>query len=219
MASLLGDKSRALMLWNLLDGRAYTATELSLCADLSPQSASNHLAKLVSANILTVEKQGRHRYYRYANPEVAQVMETMAGLLPLSQQLEREQKLPAVGITYARTCYDHIAGKLGVAMTDAFLQKGILEAMEKNYELTPLGKDWLHALGINVAQIQLQKRPFAYACLDWSERRHHLAGALGAALLQHMLSKDWIRRIKHSREILITPTGKMELRNSLNLEM
>jgi DNA-binding transcriptional ArsR family regulator len=219
IAALLGDKCRSSMLWNLLDGRAYTATELSLCTDVSAQSASNHLSKLVDANILMVEKQGRHRYYRYANDEVAQVIESMANLVPLSQKNIRKEKTETAGVTYARTCYDHIAGKLGVTITNSLLKNGIIEEVSKKYEVSSSGNNWFRSIGINIDEIKLQKRSFAYPCLDWSERRHHLAGALGATLLQTMLHHDWIRRIKNSRELLLTSKGKMELGNKLNLEL
>ncbi len=219
IASLLGDKCRSVMLWNLLDGRAYTATELSLCADISAQSASNHLSKLVCANILTVEKQGRHRYYKYANSDVARVIESMTSLLPLNQKNKRKEEPGAVGITYTRTCYDHMAGKIGVEITNSLIKKGIIEAAGNKYDVSSFGNSWFKSVGINVNEIKLQKRLFAYPCLDWSEKKHHLAGALGASFLQMMLDEDWIRRIKNSREIIITSKGKIELKRRVNLEI
>jgi DNA-binding transcriptional ArsR family regulator len=219
IASLLGDKARSLMLWNLLDGRAYTATELSLCADVSVQSASNHLAKLTNANILIAEKQGRHRYYRYANEEVAQVIESMASLLPLSHDFKKREKQELFGVKYARTCYDHLAGRVAVAITDSLIKNRIIEADERNYAITPIGDAWFESIGLNTKEIKLQKRSFAHPCLDWTERRHHLAGALGASLLQTMLDADWIRRKKKSREVIITLTGKIELKKMLNLDV
>lgn len=219
IASLLGDKCRSVMLWNLLDGRAYTATELSLCADVSAQSASNHLSKLVCANILTVEKQGRHRYYRYASPDVARVIESMANLLPPDQKNEKKENNALTNISFARTCYDHIAGKIGVGITGAFIKKKIIEVAGKKYDVSGFGNNWFRSAGINVDEIKLQKRSFAYPCLDWTERKHHLAGALGAALLQMMLKADWIRRVKHSREIILTSKGKTELKKRLDLEI
>lgn len=219
LAALLGDKSRSLMLWSLLDGRAYTATELSLCADISSQAASNHLAKLVDAQILMVVKQGRHRYFSYANSEVAQVIESMASLLPVSSVPKKKEKHAPVGITYARTCYDHIAGKLGVTITDALLEKGIIAVSGKCYEVTSQGYQWFASVGLSVEEIKLQKRSFAHQCLDWSERRHHVGGAIGAALLQMMLQNDWLRKTRHSRQLQITPKGTMELRNRLSIKM
>jgi len=218
VASLIGDKSRSLMLWNLLDGRAYTATELSLCADITAQSASNHLSKLIGADILAVEKQGRHRYYRFANEDVARVIESIASLLP-STKKNTKQILDPPGITQARSCYDHIAGKFGVELTGALLGKGIILPFEKKYSVSNRGKKWFRSVEINIEEVQLQKRSFAYPCLDWSERRHHLAGALGAALLQMMVQEAWLRKSKHSRELFITSKGKSELKKSLNLEL
>lgn len=219
LASLLGDKSRLIMLWHLLDGRAYTATELSLCADISCQSASSHLSRLVDACILIVEKQGRHRYFRYANPDVAQAIESMASLLPLSWELKRTERVAPAGITYARMCYDHLAGKAGVVITDALVRKNILEVSGKTYQISVHGTDWFRSIGIHTNELARQKRSFAHPCLDWSERRHHVAGALGASLLNMMLQEDWIRKTAHSRELFITPKGKMELLHKMNVEV
>lgn len=209
------------MLCCLLDGRAYTATELSVCAGISAQSASNHLAKLVGANILTVEKQGRHRYYKYATPEVARVIESMTTLVQDDEADKRVKvKRPELdGMTYARTCYDHLAGWVGVEITNALVAKGIIQVYEKEYLVTTTGKDWFQSIGIDVDALKLQKRSFARQCLDWSERKHHVAGALGASLLIMMMEKDWIRRKRNSREVIITPLGKMELKNRLEVEI
>ncbi|WP_103864069.1 helix-turn-helix transcriptional regulator [Aquimarina sp. I32.4] len=219
IASLLGDKSRSIMLWCLLDGRAYTAMELSICADISAQSTSNHLKKLIKANVLSVEKQGRHRYYRYASADVAQVIESMAGLVSLDENYKRVNKPSQNNITYARTCYDHLAGEIGVRITDALLDNGIVEVLEKKYVVTTEGKNWFKEIGINVDEIMLQKRSFAHPCLDWSERRYHIAGALGASFLTSMLQNDWIRKKKDSREVIVTSIGKVELRKRLHLEI
>jgi len=142
IASIIGDKARSIMLWSLLDGRAYTASELAVCSDISPQSASNHLTKLTSAGLLVVEKQGRHRYYKLANPSVAQVIESMASLIPINDIRPLKQKNNPIGETYLRTCYDHLAGKVGVQITDALIMKGFIEPIEKRYTVTPLGLDW-----------------------------------------------------------------------------
>jgi len=216
LASLLGDRSRALMLWNLLDGRAYTATELAICANTSPQAASNHLAKLVNAQLLSVEKQGRHRYYRYHSDEVAQVIESLASLIP---NLPQHKPRPvAVGVTYARTCYDHLAGKAGVKITEGLVARQVLAITDQQYVVTEaVGKSWFHSLGIDVDLLQRQKRSFARKCLDWSERKHHLAGALGAALLQVMLDKQWVRKKVHTREVTITQIGRIALEKELGI--
>ena len=219
ISELIGDKARATMLWCMLDGRAYTATELALCADISAQSASNHLKKLISANLLAMEKQGRHRYYRYQSPDVAQVIESMAGLITFNENTKKKILPKPTPITYARTCYDHLAGKFGVALTQALIHKNIIKLSEQTYEVTATGEKWLHQLGIDTELLKHQKRAFAYPCLDWSERKHHIAGALGAAILKVFLHKQWIKKKPDSREISITPKGKIELKDKLNLEL
>jgi DNA-binding transcriptional ArsR family regulator len=211
---LIGDRSRSCMLWNLLDGRAYTGTELSLCADISAQAASNHLLKMVEANILKVEKQGRHRYYRYASDEVARIMETLAGLSSVSK---KEKEITVTGVKYARTCYDHIAGKLGVDILHALLSKKIIKPDEDGYKVTRAGGQWFGSVGMDIEELYSKKRIFAYPCLDWSERKHHLAGALGAGLLHGFLHKDWVRKIKHSRELIVTAKGRSALEKTLDL--
>lgn len=219
IAGLLGDKARSLMLWHLLDGRAYTATELALCADVSFQSASNHLTKLVAAHLLTVEKQGRNRYFRYASPEVAQVVESMASMVELPATGKGEALPATSGITYARTCYDHLAGRVGVEITNALIGKGILRTEGKRYEVSPGGADWFRSVGIELQEVRRQKRCFARSCLDWSERKYHLAGALGAALLEMMFKEAWIRRSNDSRQVWITPKGTAQLQNKLHLSL
>jgi DNA-binding transcriptional ArsR family regulator len=211
ITSLLGDKARSTMLWYLLDGRAYTATELAMCADISAQSASNHLSKMVNANMLIVKKQGRHRYYQYANPEIAHAIESIAGLVPVNAELKRMEKTEHSDFTQARTCYDHLAGKLGVAVTESLLQQKIIVSSNNVFEITKKGQPWFSDLGIDVNRLMQQRRSFLRPCLDWSERKYHIAGSLGAALLDLMLAEDWIRRIKKSRTVIITAKGEKNL--------
>jgi DNA-binding transcriptional ArsR family regulator len=218
VAALIGDKARSVMLWCLLDGRAYTATELAICANISAQSASNHLSKLIRANIIVVEKQGRHRYYRCAGPHVAQAIESLASLVDVNQN-KRIEIAPADEITHARTCYDHLAGKLGVVVTRAMLDKKIIRLYENKYDVTDMGERWFASFDIEVAELRKMKRSFAHPCLDWSERKHHIAGALGSALLTMMLEKDWIRRKRNTRAILITPKGQLILRENLAIKI
>jgi len=216
IAFLLGDRSRSIMLWHLLDGRAYTPTELSLFANISAQSASNHLSKLVEANIVSVDFQGRHRYYRFASDEVAHAVEVMASLVTVQPAKKKNLEEPS-GITYARTCYDHLAGRLAVDITACFIRKGIIKPYTNQYIITNHGTVWLQSLGINSEELRSQKRSIARPCLDWSERKNHLAGALGAAFLQHLLKNDWIRRIRNSREVVITASGRKELERNLSI--
>src|SRR5687768_3649137 len=178
VTSLIGERSRAIMLWNLLDGRAYTATELAICADISAQAASNHLSKLVKANLLATDNQGRHKYYRFRNDKVAQAIETIASLLPMNDKNDKKDTIQKNGIRYARTCYDHLAGRVGVTITNGLLQKKILIEQKSNYTVSVEGIKWFGAIGIDVDAVRKLKRKFAYPCLDWSERKHHLGGSL-----------------------------------------
>ncbi|HLG41302.1 MAG TPA: helix-turn-helix transcriptional regulator [Chitinophagaceae bacterium] len=211
IASLIGEKSRAIMLWNLLDGRAYTATELAIAADVSFQSASNHLAQLINAKLLLAKKQGRHKYYRFANDRVAQAIENIAGLMPVSPLLKSINHSNLTGIKYARTCYDHLAGKIGVQLTHSLIKNKWLITYADRYEVSTAGTKQFENIGIDISAVQKQSRKFAYPCLDWSERNHHLGGALGAALLQSMIQNDWVRKLKYTRELVITGKGKVEM--------
>lgn len=219
VAALIGDKARAKMLWSLLDGRAYTATELAIFANISRQSCSNHLSKLVKAAILKVEKQGRHRYYCFANDKIAQIIEGIAYLLPTQTNIPVRAEHKPKGIKYARTCYDHLAGKVGVALTVSLLNMGIINKEEDTFFVTKEGENWFGGLGIKTNLLLKKKRKFAYPCLDWSERKSHIGGALGAALLNAMLENDWIRRKKDSRAVIITYKGAIALKKRFNVEI
>ncbi len=218
IASLIGEPARALMLWNLLDGRAMTATELAILAEVSAQSASMHLAKLIQAELLTQEKQGRHRYYRLARPEVAYVIESMASLLPAKKTITKYE-VQNSGVRYCRTCYDHLAGKVGVAITEKLVRSGYIKPAAGSYSVTGKGEHWFKELDISIAQLKEQKRSFARQCLDWSERKNHLAGSLGAALLASMLARDWMRRKKGTREIIVTSKGSGNIYELLKLSI
>lgn len=216
ITSLIGDPIRTLVLWTLLDGRAYTATELAICANTSPQNISMHLSKLVQADLLSVESQGRHRYYRISKPEVAYAIEALANLIP-----ERNKKNVIINntsdIKYCRTCYDHLAGKVGVLITERLSLQNIIKLQGNIYTLSNKGNEFLKDIGIDIVELKNQRRFFAKPCLDWSERKYHLAGSLGAALLDNMLHSDWIRRTKNSRAIVITSKGKKELYNKFKI--
>ena len=217
IASLIGEPARANMLWNLLDGRAFTATELALMASVSPQSASMHLKRLVEAGLLSVRHQGRHRYYSLAGPEVAYAVEAIANLLPAGKK-DPEAPHPVNGhIRYCRTCYDHLAGKIGVAVTEGLINRRLIVAASSQYEIPKDSVKWWSQQGIDTAALKDQRRIFARQCLDWSERRHHLAGALGAAILEKMLAGDWIRRTRNSRTVIVTAKGEKKLHELLAL--
>lgn len=211
ISSLIGDPIRLNILWMLLDGRAYTATELAVVADTSPQNISIHLSKLLQAELLKVEKQGRHRYYRFARPEVAYSIEAMANLIPEKNRRKHTDTSPDSGIKHCRTCYDHLAGKVGVLLTESLLREDIIQEAGSDYVVTMAGMDLFAGMGICVESLKKQKRTFAKPCLDWTERKHHLAGSLGAALLNRMLELDWIRKIKSSRAVVLTAKGELQM--------
>lgn len=210
-AALIGDATRAAIMWTLLDGRAFTATELSIAANTSPQNISMHLGKLLDADLLCVEKQGRHKYYRFSSKEVAYVVEAMANLIPKSviSSKKKTEKYPP--IKYCRTCYDHLAGKIGVALTDSLLEQKIIIEGNNTFVISSEGEKWFSDFGINIEEARKQKRIFLKPCLDWSERRNHIAGSVGTLLLNKMLEQDWIRRTADSRAVIITGKGEKEL--------
>jgi len=210
IASLIGDPTRATVLWQLLDGKAFTATELAIAANTSPQNMSMHLTKLIDADLLSVESQGRHKYYKYASKDVAYAIEAMANLLPPERPAEKSLS----PVTYCRTCYDHLAGKIGVQITDSLLEQQIIT---EEFEVSKKGGKWFAGLGLELAGLKQQRRSFLRPCLDWSERRYHMAGALPAALLDKMLEEDWVRRTKHSRAIVITAEGQKKMRKYFKL--
>jgi len=219
ISSLLGEQARAKMLWSLLDGRAYTATELAHEADISPTSASNHLSKLLDADLLKVEIQGKHRYYSFSKPEVAYVVESMASLAAPNGKKVLNIKRELSGIKFCRTCYDHLAGYMGVQIADAMELKSLIKKSSGQYTVTDKGWKWIDNFGITKDEILIKRRPLARQCLDWSERRPHLAGQFGAVLLNKMLEKKWFRPIQFSREMIITTKGKKELRDLLGIEI
>lgn len=207
---LIGEQARALMLWNLLDGRALTSGELAMAADISAQAASNHLKKLVAADILKVEKRGKHRYYRFSREEVAYAVEALAGAIP-AKKISPYENVENGDIRYARTCYDHLAGKIAVLLFQSLNRKGIVCREKEAMIITPKGEKWLSKIGIHAEELRQQKRALARPCLDWTERKYHLAGALGASLLKRFLELDWIRKKKLSRGVILTPKGRMAL--------
>lgn len=218
IAGLVCEPVRATMLWALLDGKAYTAGELALFADISSTSASNHLSKLLDASLLKVEVQGRHRYYSFSRDEVAYVVESLATLAGHKKSAELVAK-DITPIKFCRCCYDHVAGFVGVSITGAMESKGLIERTETAYHVPELGWKWLADVGIFIDPMVKSKRPLTRQCLDWTERKPHLAGRLGAALLTHMLAEDWCRRVQFSRTLLITTKGKQALYDLLGLEL
>jgi len=210
-ASLIGDPTRASILWTLMDGRAFTATELAVSVNTSPQNISMHLGKLLDADLLCVEKQGRHKYYRFSNKEVAYALEAMASLVPKPEVASKNKTENYPPIKFCRTCYDHLAGKIGVALTDSLLEQKIIVNQNNTFEISSDGKKWFSDFGINLEEAQKQKRIFLKPCLDWSERRNHIAGSIGTLLFNKMLKEDWLRKTENSRAITVTGKGEKEL--------
>ena len=218
ITSLIGDPIRSTVLWTLLDGRAYTATELAICADTSAQNISMHLSKLVHADLLAVESQGRHRYYRFSRQEVAYAIEALANLV--SHKNEGKVNTTDISdIKYCRTCYDHLAGKVGVLITEKLVLQKMIELQNKTYTLTTKGNKFFKDFGIDMNELQSKRRVLAKPCLDWSERKYHISGSLGAALLNKMLHSDWLRRKKNSRAIIITSKGQSEIYNRFKVNL
>jgi len=219
ITSLIGDPIRANVLWTLLDGRAYTAIELATNADTSPQNISMHLKKLVQADLLTVETQGRHKYYRFSKPEVAYAMEALGNLIPPQKHKAIVSRQDNSAVRYCRTCYDHLAGKVGVLVTEALLKQRILELDKNAYSVTKKGYRFFTELEIDLESLKSHRRAFAKPCLDWSERKNHLAGSLGAALLNKMISLDYVRKTKDSRAMVITAKGQSHLYDLLKISV
>jgi DNA-binding transcriptional ArsR family regulator len=222
-AALIADPARAAILMALMDGRAQPAGSLAYAANLSPQAASNHLAKLLDGGMVTVETEGRHRYYRLARPEVAAVLEALQGLAPPVRALDEPRSPEARRLRAARSCYDHLAGRLGVAIAAAMEARGLLSVpantpVGKFCDITDAGRQWLADLGIDLAAIGAIRRPPARRCLDWTERRHHLAGQLGTALLARMVELRWVVRNPGTRAVTVTRAGAEGLKQSLGLD-
>ncbi|KAB1073970.1 ArsR/SmtB family transcription factor [Methylobacterium planeticum] len=209
-AALIGDPARANILTALLDGRALTATELAHVAGVTAQTASGHLGKLVEGRLLGVAVQGRHRYFRLASPEVARMLETILVVAAARPEAATPRATPRVSpaLREARTCYDHLAGRLGVAIADALVSRGLIVLGEEAGEATEAGRDWLARFGVPVAPADGTRRIFCRPCLDWSERRPHLAGRLGAALCRRCDELGWIERARDARVVTVTETGR-----------
>ena len=218
IAGLVGEPARARMLWNLLDGRSYTASELAMAAEISGTSASNHLTKLLGADLLKVEKQGRHRYFSFSRPEIAYAIESLASLSSHSSK-KMITEPPATGMKYCRSCYDHLAGYVGVKITEALERKKAIRKHVSGYLITSSGWKLFSALDIDKTEMIRSRRSLTRQCLDWSERRPHIAGQVGALLLKRMLERDWFKRVRFSRELILTAKGKSEIEKLFKIEI
>jgi len=219
IGALLGDVARAKILSALMNGRALTAGELAWAAGITAQTASGHLAKLTEARLIVRNQQGRHRYYRLASPLVAQMLETVMAVAAV--QSPPRHRPPAridAALRAARTCYDHLAGRLGVALADALVEQDFVELSESGGVVTASGRRFLVDFGLNIDALAAKRRCFCKPCLDWSERRVHLAGAVGAELAARCFSLGWVERQKDSRAVTITESGCMGFASVFGIE-
>lgn len=219
IAALIGDSTRAEMLWALMGGLALPAGELAMSANVAPQTASAHLSKLLDGRLLSAEVQGRHRYYRLASPEIAAVMEALATVAPRRTGPMRQETGHSNPLRFARTCYNHFAGTLAVQINEALQQRKLLApGPDKQYRVTKEGGLWFKNLGINIPEMNSNRTRLARQCLDWTERRHHLAGPLGTALLQRFFELRWLARVDRTRAVRVTHKGQEQLRRLLGID-
>jgi len=224
IAALMGHPARARILLALMGGRALTATELALEADVTPQTASVHLAKLEAARLIGVQRQGRHRYFQVADRAVAELIESMSGVAgeraasPFQSKVRTGPRDPA--LCEARVCYDHLAGEVAVQLYDAMLENGWLAVDARHGEglrVTAEGEAYFEGLGVDVIALGRARRPTCRPCLDWSERRHHLAGGLGAAVLDVVFARRWARRHPSSRAVVFASGGRAKLERTFRM--
>jgi DNA-binding transcriptional ArsR family regulator len=226
VAALSGDPARAAMLHALMDGQALTATELAKVAGIAPQTASGHLNQLTAGGLVSVQKQGRHRYHRLATASVARMLES---IMQVASELEPAGRKLSIGpkdaaLRRARTCYDHLAGRLGVSIADGLMRDGYVELASEAAIVTDAGIARLAAIGMDVRKILERRtkhsgRVLCRACLDWSERRPHLAGMLGALICDHSMQRGWIRRLPGTRAVQLTPEGERAIREGFGAEL
>ena len=224
VAALAGDPTRAAMLHALMDGRALTATELSRAAGITPQTASGHLARMAAGGLVAVTKQGRHRYHRLSSPEVARMMESIMQVASTLDVLQPPRTGPRdEALRAGRTCYDHLAGRLGVALADGLSASGHVELSDDGGLVTESGIALFDRIGIDVASLSAARGPRARVlcrpCLDWSERRPHLAGSIGAALCARGFDDGWIRRVGDTRAVAVTRKGERVFRDVFGLRI
>lgn len=219
VAALLADPTRATILLALSDGRAFTASELAKRARVSPSTASEHLARLVEASLLLVEKQGRNRFFRLADPAIVEIIENIARLAPQVKIRTLGEAEKAKAIYKARMCYNHLAGTLGVALTDALVERQILRNLDTGYIVDAAGIVWLEEFGIACQPLKKHGILFVPWHIDWSERKHHIAGAFGAAFARRLFELQWIERRPASRALSVTPTGREALEETFQLRI
>jgi DNA-binding transcriptional ArsR family regulator len=221
---LLASPARAMVIDALLEGQALPAGELAALAGVGAPTISEHLGELVSGGLVTVTSAGRHRYYQLAGPEIAEALEALARICPAAPVRSLRQSAAASSLRVARLCYDHLAGAIGVALLDSMLDGGWLVTTAQlpqghDLEVTHLGQDKFAAIGVNIAACRRARRVFAQTCLDWTQRRMHLAGAMGAGLATALIDREWLRRAGSGRGLTVTEAGTRCLRTSLGIDV
>lgn len=217
VARMIGEPTRAAMLTALLGGEWLTAGELARRARIAPPTASEHLARLGAAGLIVARRAGRHRYYALAGADVAAALESLAQIAAPGPT-NALRRLPAEeSLRFARSCYDHLAGQLGVLLTEALVERGVLAGA--GLDVTPRGEQVLGGLGVDVSSLRGERRPLTRPCLDWSERRDHLAGAVGAALLASLLERGWLARLPGTRAVRLTLRGREGLYRALGVAL
>ena len=212
VAALFSDPGRSAMLVALMDGRALPAGQLAMIANVAPQTASSHLTKLLEGELLAVEQQGRHRYYRLASTDVAHAIEALLAITPrMNDAVARKsagRRAPDDALAYARTCYSHLAGRLAVDIAEALQVRGLVVKREKRFAVTQRGREWFAQLGIEISEQGVSEPRFARRCLDWTERRHHVAGHLGSAMLTRFRELKWVAPVRDTRAVRVTLEGE-----------
>jgi DNA-binding transcriptional ArsR family regulator len=219
IASVLADPARAAILITLLDGRARTAGELAFVAGITAPTASSHLARLVDARLIDVIAQGRHRYHRLVRPETAEALEALTVLAASQPRKPRTPGPRDLALREGRTCYDHFAGRLGVALADTMLHAGWVVEDGRDFRVTDRGEQFLVGIGVDVPALRAERRPLCRRCIDWSERRPHLAGAVGAALTTQCLAAGWVERIGQTRGVRVTERGRRAFLERFGLDL
>jgi len=217
IAALVGDPARATMVSALLDGGALTASELAWAARITPQTASTHLAKLTEAGLLSMVRNGRHRYFQLASPTVADMIDGIVAVALEKRPRYRPLSPQARALSAARICYDHLAGRLSVDLTDAFVARKYVVLDEEAAEITRAGTRFLTEFGIELPTLRSTRRHFCRLCLDWTERRPHIAGAVGAAITKRCFDLGWMERMKRSHAVIVTPLGRRGFQESFGI--
>ncbi len=219
VAALIGDPVRSKILFALLDGGELSASELAFRGEASPQAASAHLAKLVDGGLLCARNAGRQRLFCIASGEIAHAIEVLASIAPVAPVKSLNQHSAMQRLRRARSCYDHLAGRLGVAVTDALTERRIIAADSETFTVTRNGERFFSEIGVDLEAARASRRHFARACMDWTERRHHVAGSLGAALLGTFIKHEWVLCNPRDRSLEITRKGNENLENAFGIRI